>query len=156
MIDDHDECSGWMFLLVPAHPGCPGQFPQSRKTVVCVCVCVLRCTTPAIVYYAYCDVPVGVMLWKSCLIFLLKKRERFVQTSYFVHYTMMILRQFKGAKSADLFQNAVLRHFFTNRTFSCRSGFWNRWLSSNCVITQKHRSDKLRMNGNAKHPGEVC
>jgi len=30
--------SGWMFLLVPAHPGCPGQNPQSRKTVVCVCM----------------------------------------------------------------------------------------------------------------------
>jgi len=29
--------SGWMFLLVPAHPGFPGQIPQSRKTVVCVC-----------------------------------------------------------------------------------------------------------------------
>jgi len=29
-----------MFLLVPAHPGFPGQIPQSRKTVVCVCVCV--------------------------------------------------------------------------------------------------------------------
>jgi len=27
-----------MFLLVPAHPGCPGQIPQSRKTVV-LCVC---------------------------------------------------------------------------------------------------------------------
>ena len=26
-----------MFLLVPAHPGFPGQIPQSRKTVVCVC-----------------------------------------------------------------------------------------------------------------------
>jgi len=38
MIDDHDECSGWMFLLVPAHPGCPRQILQSRKTVVCVCV----------------------------------------------------------------------------------------------------------------------
>ena len=25
-------------LLVPAHPGFPGQIPQSRKTVVCVCV----------------------------------------------------------------------------------------------------------------------
>jgi len=36
MIDDHDELSGWMFLLVPAHPGCPGQIPQSRKMVVCV------------------------------------------------------------------------------------------------------------------------
>jgi len=31
---------GECFLLVPAHPGCPGQIPQSRKTVVCcVCVC---------------------------------------------------------------------------------------------------------------------
>jgi len=31
-----------MFLLVPAHLGCPGQIPQSRKTVVCcVCVCVV-------------------------------------------------------------------------------------------------------------------
>ena len=27
-----------MFLLVPAHPGFPGQIPQSRKTVVCVCL----------------------------------------------------------------------------------------------------------------------
>jgi len=29
-----------MFLLAPAHPGCPGQNPESRKTAVCVCVCV--------------------------------------------------------------------------------------------------------------------
>ena len=29
-----------MLLLVPAHPGCPGQIPQGRKTVVCVCVCI--------------------------------------------------------------------------------------------------------------------
>ena len=29
-----------MFLLVPAHPGCPGQNPKSHKMVVCVCVCV--------------------------------------------------------------------------------------------------------------------
>jgi len=29
-----------MFLLVPAHPGFPGQIPQSRKMVVCV-VCVI-------------------------------------------------------------------------------------------------------------------
>jgi len=36
-------------LLVPAHPGFPGQIPQSRKTVVCVCVITVRscceCTT---------------------------------------------------------------------------------------------------------------
>ena len=32
-----------MFLLVPAHPGCPGQIPQSRKTLVCVlCVSCVR------------------------------------------------------------------------------------------------------------------
>jgi len=29
--------------LVLAHPGCPGQNPQSRETVVCVCVCVCKC-----------------------------------------------------------------------------------------------------------------
>jgi len=29
---------GKMYLLVPAHPGCPGQSPESCKTVVCVCV----------------------------------------------------------------------------------------------------------------------
>ena len=28
-----------MFLLLPAHLGCPGQNPESRKTVVYVCVC---------------------------------------------------------------------------------------------------------------------
>jgi len=32
-------------LLVPAHPGFPGQIPQSRKTVVCVCVLLLCCLT---------------------------------------------------------------------------------------------------------------
>jgi len=30
--------SGWMFLLVRAHLGCPGQNPESRKMVVCMCV----------------------------------------------------------------------------------------------------------------------
>ena len=40
-----------MFLLVPAHPGFPGQIPQSRKTVVCcvLCVCVLRYASLALV-----------------------------------------------------------------------------------------------------------
>jgi len=37
--------SEWMFLLVPAHPGCPGQNQFSRKTVACAraCVCARRC-----------------------------------------------------------------------------------------------------------------
>jgi len=34
-----------MFLLVPAHPGFPGQIPQSCKTVVCVCVSLTMLTT---------------------------------------------------------------------------------------------------------------
>jgi len=36
-----------MFLLVPAHPGFPGQIPQSRKTVVCVCVVKIWNSLPA-------------------------------------------------------------------------------------------------------------
>ena len=35
---------GKMYLLVPAHPGCPGQSPQSCKMVVCVRACVRACT----------------------------------------------------------------------------------------------------------------
>jgi len=31
---------GETYLLVPAHPGCPGQSPENCKMVVCVCVCV--------------------------------------------------------------------------------------------------------------------
>jgi len=35
---------GKMYLLVPAHPGCPGQSPQSHKMVVwCVCVYINCC-----------------------------------------------------------------------------------------------------------------
>jgi len=32
--------SGWMFLLVLVHSGCPGHSPESHKMVVCVCDCV--------------------------------------------------------------------------------------------------------------------
>jgi len=29
---------GEMYLLVPAHPDCPGQSPESCKMVACMCV----------------------------------------------------------------------------------------------------------------------
>ena len=35
MYDDQDGCE-WVFLLVPAYPGCPG--PKAVKRL-CVCVC---------------------------------------------------------------------------------------------------------------------
>jgi len=48
--------SGWMFLLVPAHPGCPGQIPQS-----CVCVCVCMSPSHDTTVYLFtdrqCDTP---------------------------------------------------------------------------------------------------
>jgi len=31
-----------MFILVPAHPGCPRQNSKGRKMVVCVCVCFVK------------------------------------------------------------------------------------------------------------------
>ena len=48
-----------MFLLVPAHPGFPGQIPQSRKTVVC-CVYVHQCNT--VNFSALCFA-----VWKKCM-----------------------------------------------------------------------------------------
>jgi len=49
-----------MFLLVPAHPGFPGQIPQSRKTVVCVCVCVQH-----MLLSLFCTIMVAA-LWLVC------------------------------------------------------------------------------------------
>ena len=45
-----------MFLLVPAHPGCPGQNPKSRKTVVCVCVCLYAIASKRIEYPIILDI----------------------------------------------------------------------------------------------------
>jgi len=39
-----------MYLLVPAHPGCPGQSPESYKMVVC-CVCVYVCVLSVVIFY---------------------------------------------------------------------------------------------------------
>ena len=41
-----------MFLLVPAHPGCPGQNPQSHKTVVVVVVVLAVVFEFAIAYFS--------------------------------------------------------------------------------------------------------
>ena len=45
-------------LLVPAHPGFPGQIPQSRKTVVCVCV--ISHSTGICMYYYFNDFLAGI------------------------------------------------------------------------------------------------
>jgi len=39
------DLTGWMFLLFLAHLGCPGQNPESRKTVVCVVRDIDNCTS---------------------------------------------------------------------------------------------------------------
>ena len=49
-----------MFLLVPAHPGCPGQSPQSRKTVVCVCAVAVKLQ----LFKSFCSCFYDVALWK--------------------------------------------------------------------------------------------
>ena len=42
--------SGWMFLVVPAHPGSPGQ-RAVKRSCVCVCVCVCVSTQTLLFYY---------------------------------------------------------------------------------------------------------
>jgi len=47
-----------MFLLVPAHPGFPGQIPQSRKTVVFVVCCLME----KVAYRELCRILV-IVIW---------------------------------------------------------------------------------------------
>jgi len=54
-----------MFLLVPVHPGCPGQIPQSRKTVVCVCVCVVGVDCVFIGWIPFCHPANSIKLIKG-------------------------------------------------------------------------------------------
>ena len=53
-----------MFLLVLAHLGCPGQYPESCKTVVwaCVCVCVCVC------HFWWHEVRWDAMTWISVML----------------------------------------------------------------------------------------
>ena len=50
--------SGWMFLLVPAHPGSPDKFHRAVKWL-CVCVCVL------LLLIFLCVVPYSKKRWPS-------------------------------------------------------------------------------------------
>ena len=53
--------SGWMFLLLPAHPGCPGQNPQSRKTVECIIW-----THTNVTLYAVSRCKLVFAVWRHC------------------------------------------------------------------------------------------
>jgi len=87
-----------MFLLVPAHPGFPGQIPQSRKTVVCVCVTI---KVASIVE------PLGVSgslpIIFFCVIYyvtLLRQTKMFCSVMFCSERTQMLLRYF-----FEMFQN---------------------------------------------------
>ena len=54
--------SGWMFLLVPARPGCRRWSPDSRETCVYVCVCVSDDTMWGYIYRLICF-STAICLW---------------------------------------------------------------------------------------------
>jgi len=82
-----------MFLLVPAHPGFPGQIPQSRKTVVCCVVCCvfLYHLNPFVNYcgpnmfdirlqiMAECTLKITKLDWRTPRIFLIQKSGNHVR-----------------------------------------------------------------------------
>jgi len=55
--------SGRMFLLVPAHPGCLEQNPDSHKTVVCVCERARVCVSLIIILQLQKICPIDQKLW---------------------------------------------------------------------------------------------
>ena len=73
-----------MFLLVPAHPGFPGQIPQSRKTVVC-CVCVCK-SYPELLNLCFIDkFAICLYFWhKSLLLFLMHYPVYLSETHYLI------------------------------------------------------------------------
>jgi len=56
MTDYHDRCEWVNVSLVLAHLDCPGQNPDSRKTVVCVCVEVIMCSISVVFFEIQCSI----------------------------------------------------------------------------------------------------
>ena len=82
-----------MFLLVPAHPGFPGQNPQSRKTVVlcvCVCMCVTmsNCYSQAILTFPRATVVYSVRLYYAVMRYAFRETTRFKSHAKFRHGSM--------------------------------------------------------------------
>jgi len=66
----------WFYLpgftfLVPAHPGSTGEIQESRKTVVCVCVCGVRVCTRTRAYvclqHSSCIITKDMMIIGCCI-----------------------------------------------------------------------------------------
>jgi len=139
MIDDYDESSGWMFLLVPAHPGFPGQIPQSRKTVVCVCVYRMAWipVTVSELEGHFCCWVTKYVAWSLC-----NSRE-------FLYFTPVKMSIFDSDSNWHRYFVAWIPFLSFNRTAS------NEWMNSNHWIQPrknyllissflKHRNPKVR------------
>jgi len=79
-----------MYLLVPAHPGCPGQSPESCKMVKCVCVWLWSFKSLA---HSFCFFPFAkeITLFAFCLLFLYSFHASvnfFFQFPYFFFFSL--------------------------------------------------------------------
>ena len=91
--------SGWMFLLVPAYPGGPGQKAVKR---LCVCVCARMCAcVHACVRACCCSVCVLLLLW--------------------IHITSLISLPFLPASQSMAF--FTLSQFTTYCYWDCKAEF---------------------------------
>ena len=96
-----------MFLLVPAHLGCPEQNPESCKTVVCVCVCAL--------FLEFWFIMFVISVFEECISGTILYLHD-VQVLYLIEavdeYCIQSLPEFEGKK----FQNAAKEGFKLDAT----------------------------------------
>jgi len=89
-------------IMVPAHPGCPGQSPQSRKMVVC-CVCVMQVSETTHLNFTkfYVHVACVAVAWSSsgqmyrvvCYVLLLLSMTSHFEWTYWWHVATTAMSQ---------------------------------------------------------------
>ena len=94
-----------MFLLVPAHPGCSGQNPQSRKNG-CVCVCIhpvclrsVQITHLTAFHLTSSQLTLFCLNWVHC---------DWSQPQQVVHFTLHSLKNVGPEFSTDWTQNCAI------------------------------------------------
>ena len=138
------DVSGWMFLL--AHPGCPGEKPESRKTVVCVHVCLLHivvsttCIISSVFWFRTLpahEVIVslsrdGGCCWLCC-------RQTNVNAFCQWHWSMVWLGSSRLAFHSGLLQVTTLHIVYHSHTHTHHNRFTALWILSGTTRVSRYQ-----------------
>ena len=127
--------SGWMFLLVPAHPGSPG-----KRAIKQLCACYFPTSSVTLCYYYYCD-------YQYCCYYLLYKKpckcNRITTRRQVHHHTPYHVNWDRCRECTEADRNATRHRRQAHRSSCCWSWLYQfpvkhytYWAISELIISR--------------------